>query len=339
MRALIGFMAGVLGVIIGAMCLVAWVDPMQLFRADPSLALSPRQRYQLAGLIRHQPYDAIWVGTSLSENTTPSLMRETLGWEGLQIVFSGSTLHEQAQAARLALTHHPSLKHVVWEMNIFSFLGAPDEVREGGFPSYLYDENRLNDLRYLLQGEMAWEALMQLAGKLGCMPRKKHVLETLHRWDHLYEFGEPSLKRHYCQPERFFTQHPYPWEISSLLASFEANMLPLLEAHPEQEVFLYFPPYSLALYHRMPELVPLLSLWKQEIAARVAKLPQVKLVDFQATPGMVDAPAHYMDGLHYDAAISRRIVQALPVMAHEVVTKEKMEAALARWPFMPPECP
>src|SRR6202167_3054312 len=102
------------------------VDPLQIFRPARLFAAmySQDSRMQDAGLIRSQDFDTVFMGTSLAIHFRQSDIDRVLGVHSLKLSLNGSTSTEQNFVLAAALERHP--KRVLWEMDDWIFLDAPD---------------------------------------------------------------------------------------------------------------------------------------------------------------------------------------------------------------------
>jgi hypothetical protein len=129
-------------------------DPFQIFFKDNSeqpvfLSTRGKDRYQQAGVVRHYQPDSVIIGHSLAANFQPTAVEKVLGWDNTyNLTMKGSTIHEHQRVARFALENAPVGK-VLWlffpaNMNLPAMIYTPKIT----FPEYLYDNSRLNDMRF-----------------------------------------------------------------------------------------------------------------------------------------------------------------------------------------------
>ena len=85
----IAVLAGVLACFGVLILLLSTVDPFFVLHGmdEDDTARFDNQRYQMAGLIRHQDYSAVVMGTSLVANYRASWFTNGLGEETLKITF------------------------------------------------------------------------------------------------------------------------------------------------------------------------------------------------------------------------------------------------------------
>ncbi|MBK9606139.1 MAG: hypothetical protein IPO58_06840 [Betaproteobacteria bacterium] len=90
-------------------------------------------------------------------------------------------------------------------------------------------------------------------------------------------------------------------------ASFEANLLPILRAHPEVRFSLVYPPWSALVWEdfRQRGQVEVSLAFKRAVFEAVRGLPNVTLFDFQPRLAWVTNLDNYKDIYHFSPAISR----------------------------------
>ena len=153
------FCIGVLSALLAALLLCAGtvfvVDPLQVYRQATwytPLIDYVTQVYSNAGIAKHYSYDSAIVGTSLTENSAPSLYDELFGGEWIKLVTSGGTAHNHAILMDVAFRTR-EMKRIVYGLDIYSFIAEKDETAQY-VPMYLYDDNPFNDVYYLLNKDL-----------------------------------------------------------------------------------------------------------------------------------------------------------------------------------------
>lgn len=152
---------------------IVYVDPFQIFHKSyiADMGLSYNQRYQNAGLINSYladadaKYDSVMIGTSLSENFSGDIAAKALVWhKTLRLFVSGGTQKELAMTLEHALNTQ-RVQHVLWELNPRTYSVDDSSLvmsRHLLFPSYLYNKNYFDDLRYVFNIDtlrMSWKIL------------------------------------------------------------------------------------------------------------------------------------------------------------------------------------
>ena len=201
-------------------------------------ALFSNQRYEMPGLIRHQNYSAVVMGTSLVANYRASWFTEGLGKQTLKITFPDGWVSEFDAALELAFRTHPGLDTVYFcfDPNI---LIRPDSQRTVELPRYLYNLNPLDDVEYLLNADTY--ALALTARQLR-RESKTVTLDEAYVWDGTFTFDKAHALEHYVRPAVNADTLP----ADAFLAAADENLAVVcrwLRERPDVEFVIWFPPY------------------------------------------------------------------------------------------------
>src|SRR6185437_11115210 len=113
-------MAGATALLVAAAATTIFVlDPFQVLRparGTPNLYGVPE--FQIPGLARFYPYDAVVIGTSTSNNFTPDDLAAALGWRAMNFALAGSSIDEQRAALDVAL-RTGKVRDVFWGLDPF----------------------------------------------------------------------------------------------------------------------------------------------------------------------------------------------------------------------------
>ncbi|ANE46768.1 hypothetical protein SY83_11335 [Paenibacillus swuensis] len=295
----------------GVMAAFYTVDPLQYYRqasAYPPL-YSFQERYQNPGLARNYDYDTIILGTSMTQCFRPSHVDSILGGKTLKLSIEGSYSQEQNLIANVALKTG-KVKRVIWGLDYFALREGKDIVREdqGPFPYFLYDDNPLNDYKYLLNVttmKMSWEILK---GEMEGNRRVKN-LDLLNNWDYQATYGAKPVMENYkkaleLEPELRIGEDTF----EEVKTTFEENVYDLVKAHPDVEFIFFYPPYSILrqqVWHELnPDRYQNQELTKKYIVDRFSAMPNVQVYDFQSAKDVTFNLANYKDVSHYSEEIN-----------------------------------
>lgn len=311
------FCIGVVSALLAALLLCAGtvfvVDPLQVYRQATwytPLIDYVTQVYTNAGIAKHYSYDSAIVGTSLTENSAPSLYDELFGGEWIKLVTSGGTAHNHAILMDVAFRTR-EMKRIVYGLDIYSFIAEKDETAQD-VPMYLYDDNPFNDVYYLLNKDILFDRLYETyqynAEGLTYLTR-----DSMYYWGGNYEFSEAEVLKG-VNPT---AGAPDQWDISiydrQMNDNLEYNLLPFIEQHPETEFLIYFPPYSVMEYVLMRQKghLDFVLNMKDLITERLLPYENVKLYDFQTRADWVLDLNNYKDTTHHSPEINDAIAYAL----------------------------
>lgn len=299
------------------------VDPLQFYRkAAYQSSFSTQQRYQNPGLAKNYDYDTIIIGTSMTENFLPSYVNEKLGVKALKLSMSGATAKEQYMIAKLAI-ETGKVKNIIWGVDYFALRGEPDRVRDeyGPFPHYFYDHNPFNDLRYLLNLDTTAETMETVESIAGMKKRENTDLNMLNTWTH-YAFGKQKVLAEWEKVMGGGTFTTSEYEFANIKQNLNENLISLIQAHPNIQFHLFYPPYSI-LQHRFFHDKSR-ALFENELEAKkylfekVGSLPHVSIYDFQQERSITFDLTQYKDLAHHSPKINEYIIDAIAKDEHRV---------------------
>jgi hypothetical protein len=329
-RTLAAFLAGSLLLTFLISITTYIIDPLQQYRkaAWYKPTFSQEQRYQNPGLAKNYDYDTIILGTSMTENFSPSQVGKALGGKTLKLSIQGSTAGEQYQIAKLALDTG-KVKTVLWGLDYFALKsGVPED--QGPFPFYLYDNKLWNDYKYwfnITTYQLLWKSLTKRL--TGAAPQD---LEHLYNWQRGSSFSEFLVVKDYKKAqveEAYFGLNEDP--LSSIKNSFNTYILSLVKAHPEVDFRFYYPPYSIlrqvvwqktnkVRYENQIEM-------KTWMFDQFHKNPNVKVYDFQTEADWTFNLSLYKDLSHHTEDLNKAIAEAIGRNdAKYLLTKQNVES-------------
>jgi len=131
------------------------LDPLKLFH-KPWVCkeyLEGNMREQAAGIINNWKFDSIILGTSMLENTSSKEASKKLGGSFVNISLSGSSFLERKLVLEYAL-RKKELKKVLYSLDdLGSSTDKVDDTYVMSNWSYLYDDNKFNDIQAYLNNK------------------------------------------------------------------------------------------------------------------------------------------------------------------------------------------
>ncbi|MFZ3324082.1 MAG: hypothetical protein WA190_17040 [Usitatibacter sp.] len=305
------------------------VDPFQQYRVPTTHEARfyrAFQRYEDPGIARHYEYDRAIISSSLMENVSGSEVDRAFGsGKTMNLCLSAMTAYDGRKVLEVALESRP-LKQVLYSVDYNAFSGDPGRVGYGKLPLYLYDTARWNDYPYLLSSGTLGRSLdIVLDWREG---QFRTDADNPWYWaDDGTGFGAKkvideldlaNINGRYKQPQR---------TMEGMWASFEANVEPLVRAHPQTEFIFIWPPYSIFVwidFARRDQLDVSLE-FKRRFVLAMSKYPNVRIHDFQERTDWIMDLAEYRDIYHYSPKISSQLVKDVAAGKDEI-TPENVDA-------------
>ncbi|UWU92854.1 hypothetical protein [Bradyrhizobium sp. CB1015] len=330
--------------VLGAAALTFVVDPLQLFRPSRLVPAfySEDTRVQNAGLIRSQPFDAAFMGTSLAIHFRQSDIDRALGVRSLKLAMTGSNSRQQAFVLEQAIDR--GARRVIWAMDDFIFVDAADIEADPYLSVDLYRRTTKGIASYLFSAAMAKESLFAL---LRSVPLLREPLTRASPYlpvkfaladiDDIYALARDfDVARDYnakktlaafayiTSPVRSrFLGEGYGFE--AMVRHFEQDAVGLITRHPDVTFDIYFPPYSILQFVAMrdasPETLKIVTDLTAHIAQRLTQLPNVRLHDFRALKAVTHDLDNYSDVIHHSPVVDAMVLRWLPSGEYRVDPK------------------
>jgi hypothetical protein len=293
------------------------LDPLQQYRkAHFYKPIYDNERYLNPGLAKTYEYNQVIIGSSMTENFLLSDAKELLGFtRAIKFCMSGATAYEIKLMLDSAYQHR-KIDSVIYGIDLFSFTGDTTRLfnGEGSLPLYLYDNNRLNDYRYLLSFDtftffvdsfvLPKPAVMFDFNRMYQWQHKVNEddfngTDRLDEWNEKYGFNPDYTKSDYS--------------LKAMKANIDSNLIPLIQHHPETTFYLFYPPYSILAFKDMENKgwLNTVEQFKQYLFTQLAHYPNVKIYDFQVSKEVTCNLDNYKDLLHYHQRINTWMLEQI----------------------------
>ncbi len=296
--------------------LVVLVDPFEIYRQAAAYIppiTNGTQNYANAGVAKSYAYDSAVIGSSMTENFTPSQLDACLGGSFVKLPINGGSPFNNRQMMEMAFGTH-DIKRIFYGVDIESltwFYTTP----KCEMPDYLYDDNLFNDTAYWFNSSVLLKYIPACLRTLG--KSDPALRDTMYNWGDLYEYGKAAALRDITITASTYEQNtaadaPIVLSQQSKL-NVEYNYLPFIEEHPETEFIFFFPPYSLAHWYFFYQHGTFEYHLNQKAALVQKLLPyeNVRIYDFQAELDWILNLDNYIDSSHYGPWINDAIVEAV----------------------------
>lgn len=288
------------------------------------------ERYTNDGISRHFDFDAIITGTSMAQNFKTSEMDALFGTNAVKETFSGAGYKELSENLENALQRNDNLKTVIWALDYNGLLREHDWTQYEEYPTYLYDNNPLNDAPYLYNKSILYHSVlpnivMTLTGEPSTTMdeysswEKETGLSAI-LWSYDRENVNTDVPTGFGDEERKITE-----------TTMNENIIRIIRQYPDTTFYIFYPPYSICYWDALHIKGTIMRQTSAEEVATELLLacPNVKLYNFFDQYDVVCNPDYYCDDGHYNAEINSRILQWMSE-GTGLVTKENYREKLAR---------
>lgn len=219
------------------------LDPMLQYGTERGILTSYEyaEMYSNPGIAKNYKYDSIMVGTSMIENTDVDLCDQLWNVDMVRLPYSGGTSFNMKTILDVAFNHNPDIRNVYWELDEFQLFGVSDQPRYP-LPTYLYDDNKFNDLKYLLNLDIFYHYTLKnvinsLRGQNLDLERRGITLTG--------DFSKAAVMASYSRKEQ--RDEVIDFQQSSMKSKVDKNLdniCPLIEKNPTIKFSFFMPPFS-----------------------------------------------------------------------------------------------
>lgn len=300
---------------------VVLFDPFfQYHKPLPGLkAVLTDKEYQCVGSLKNFDYDSVIAGSSVSENYNNRWFNEGFDCVSIKAIRSYGATADLCFLLDIAFRDH-DIKYVFYNLDPSALSADPVTTFEStGCPVYLYDDNYLNDVEYLLNKDVLFEKIPYLIAQslMG-----DYDEGNSYNWAQWKEFNSDMILGLYIRKlsiddmkEADYYQQQLDGNIALLVSE--------IESHPETVFKISIPPYSMLWWDNIYRNGDTESyLYNMESAMeKLLMYDNVELYYFLNDRKIVTDLENYMDLLHFSPEINRYICNAMIEGSHKV-TKE-----------------
>ena len=326
---LAGFLALVLAGLVAAGALVIWVDPF--FQYHKPLSWFPylvdNQVNQNPGLAKHMDYEGVLLGSSMTASFNTDWFEEKLNIKTQKLSYNGSYPKDLANIMDLVFSAKGNgVKAVFMAVDQGTLSGGVEETK---FPitEYLYDDNPLNDVPYLFNKEVLLDYILRPLAD----PKDRSDWSKLYQpwWTDEY-YNKTNVLMYYEPAPEAETPMAADYFLAAVEKNLERNICPYIEAHPETEFYLFYPPYSILYWNDVSRQKELDAVIDELLytTGRLLAYDNVRIFNFLGEVEIVCNLDNYADYIHYHEDICRYITDCFASGEREL-TEENFEASFA----------
>ena len=320
-RWLAGFLGIFLAGLTGCMALVIWVDPF--FQYHKPLAWFPylvdNQVNQNPGLAKHMDYDGILIGSSMTASFNTDWFEELMGMKTQKLSYNGSYPKDLSNIMQLVFdAKGDQVKAVYMAVDQSTFSADPEETK---FPvtDYLYDDNVFNDVPYLLNKDVLLDYILRP------LADRKDASD----WAELYKpwwtdeyYNKANVLMYYEAAEEKQEEEALAADYfkDAVEENLQKNILPYIEAHPETEFYIFYPPYSILFWNdvtREKELEAVIGRLEY-MTERLLNYENVHVFNFLGEEEIICNLNNYADYMHYHKNVCRYITECFATGENEL---------------------
>lgn len=300
---------------------VVKIDPFFHYRAPDINTYYYRldnQRSQNDGISKYFKYDALITGTSVTENFKTSEMDELFGTHSIKVPYSGGSYKEINDNLINALNNNQDLRIIVRGLDMHMFLNRSDVMRSdlGEYPTYLYDNNIFNDVKYIFNRDVVFNRVYQMVRDKNSDDFTPGItsFDDYSYWPANHAYGintvlsDPSDISNSGPKEAV---HLTDAEREIISENIYQNVTSLAEAYPEVTFYYFLPPCSALWWYG---LVNNGTIYKQieaeeYIIETILQVDNIRLYSFNNRTDITTDLNNYFDIMHYGPWVNSLILR------------------------------
>ena len=305
---------------VGVFLFVLVMDPYQnvgLFTSLKRAPVAQNQRFSYPAIARQPGADSAVIGSSVARLIKPSRLNAGLESHFVNLAMNDATPLEQRKMLGLFLNHHPSPRYLLFAID--NGWCATTETRRRytirGFPDFMYDTSRWNDLLYLFNDKALENAVRMAQLLLGSREPKYGA-------DGYDDFSNDPVDRHIPTVRTRIHGSPDPIPLPDTSINLEpAHMRgedPMAELMKLGKLLSKVPFGTRAIL-----IFPPMHAWQlqqgakhyRECKARVLELtaatPNVAVLDFMLDGDLVRSDGNFLDPIHYVDEVAMELERVL----------------------------
>lgn len=220
-------------------------DPLLRYRKESGLFSywHYTEIYSNPGVARQYDYDSVLVGSSMVEKTNVEQVGKIWDSSLVNLPYSGGTAYNMKTILDICFENNSDIKNVYWSLDEYALTVDPDTPRYP-LPEYLYKEDHLDDLSYLLNADVFYfYTVKNILGTLRGESKLAMPLNQPESIDYSLYGKEKVLASYAPAKEKAPVKDDY--YLKRAKENLEQNILPLLKAHPKTTFRFFLPPYSI----------------------------------------------------------------------------------------------
>ncbi len=308
-----------------AAALVVYVDPFFHYHSplEGFPYLVDNQLSQNPGMAAHMEYDSVILGSSMTVNFQTAWFQELMGLDTIKLSYSGAYPKDQANIMEIIFQSKNNqgknrIKKVFLGIDVTTCTGGVEETKYP-IPEYLYDDHYLNDIEYVLNKDVLLNYILRPLAD----PDPTDLSNVYASWWTEEYYSEEWVLHNYIQPERKAEETAPEAYIEPASKNLDVNICPYIEANPETEFVIFFPPYSILFWNdviRENHFEATIEEYRY-IAERLNAYENVQVYFFTDQEEIICDLNHYADYTHYHPRYNRYMAECF-AEGRNLVAKE-----------------
>lgn len=297
----------------GVGTLIYYIDPFFHYHkpVEGFAYVIDNQLTQNPGMAERFDYDSVILGSSMTVNFETDDFRELMGLNTIKLSYSSAYPRDISNITEKVFMPYDdgrekNIKAVFLGLDIITYSGAVDETKYP-VPEYLYDTNVINDVKYLLNKDV----LLNYVLRPMIAPEPVNLSHIYASWWTDEYYDENRVLNEHEMPEHSDEAMAADAFAEPIRDNLDVNIIPYIEAHPETEFYIFFPPYSILFWYDVMvenHLDATLNAYRT-VEESLNKYENVRMYFFPADKETVTNLNNYADYSHYHPDINRYMTE------------------------------
>ncbi len=255
----------------------------------------------------------------MAENFKKTELDKIFGVNSIKVCYAGGSYKEVNDNLKVALTYNSDLRLIVRGLDTGRFLDNAYVMRTdlGTYPTYLYDENPFNDVKYLFNKDVIFGRAYAMAWSNDRENFAPGItsFDEYSRWQYNnYTFGIKTLS-----PDGIEVNPPgKPVHLTddlreTIKENITRNVTSLADEYPEVEFYYFFTPYSVIWYQSLVDNGKIYQQVEAEqyIIELILEHENIKLFSFNGIGDITTDINNYKDLLHYGIWVNSYMLECM----------------------------
>lgn len=290
------------------------------------------EKYYNDGIGKHFAYDCMITGSSVTENFKASQAEELWNVDVVKTCFAGGTLKEVNDHVRRSLEKNKGVSMVIRGIDENKLFDNKDSISPD-LPTYLYDDNPFNDVKYLFDKDTLFVALRR---NIRFMIRgtEPTTFDRYSNWTVNAVFSKERTLACYERPEISNTVITDEM-ISNLKGNIDENIVSTVREFPEVTFYYFLTPTSACQWDAWNRtgMLEYQIIAEKILVEELLKYNNVKIFGFSDNFALITDLDNYMDVEHFSDLINDRILEWMKAGDYELTEDNYEEYFLKVYKF------
>ena len=299
-------------------------DPLLYYRIPEDRLIINNYRFINPGLAMNADYDTVIIGSSMIQNFDMDQFRNELDLNPIKLSVGGMSIEGMKLTYDLVFREGKA-NNVFIAIDIPALSYSFKDLKT--YSTYLYDDNKLNDIRYLL-GYETWLRLLPLSIGYNVLDRLNYKVPNYYAtysvddiayWADTATFDEELVKEIYLSNVSLSSEI-LDEGLESRLSNNADNFLEIFDDFSLKKYTFFFPPYSALFWHIVDssgQMDSYLAI-KSYLVQKLSFYNNVEIYDFQDINEIINLNL-YKDYTHYSPDINSLMVESFKKKKYKVI--------------------